>query len=488
MKRWITSLGIALSTAALAGASAWEGSAMMSAYGEFPESGYYAACNSFPRNTAVEVVNLENGKSVTVIVTKGLDNPGIFLLLSPEAAKAVSMEPGMVFRVRVSDPRNIAEVPPAASGSSGDPDYNPSLLAARSGAYRAPEPPKTVEPAPAAEGEPSSQVALGAEIPPEETPAAEESKPAPPKPAGEPDVLPPPPEAAMNGTASPETREATVARPEVLARTASDPGASAPVTAPIEPPGTLEPEGRPEEKALIHGMNRPASASLPVETALADPVLVPDGLPETALVRQAWPEESEPRVALADLEIRMDESGKPEALARSSGEPPAEDRTPEVGLEEPAAAAAAEPMPAASPTEPAAPEESEVVVSLEPTAPRPPQTAAEAAPPPAGPAAAPSTPSSPAAKPPEAKAGPLPPAEGLVPGMHYIQVGAYRSSPSLDAALSRLRETFPVTVDTVQAGSGPVYRLFIGPLGRDETGVALLRVRSLGFQEAFLKN
>ncbi|NLJ46360.1 MAG: SPOR domain-containing protein [Treponema sp.] len=72
--------------------------------------------------------------------------------------------------------------------------------------------------------------------------------------------------------------------------------------------------------------------------------------------------------------------------------------------------------------------------------------------------------------------------------MYYIQIGAYRSSPSLDAAVSRLRDTFPVTVDTVQAGSGPVYRLFVGPLGRDETGVALLRVRSLGFKEAFLKN
>ncbi|MCK7487345.1 MAG: hypothetical protein MZU97_18925 [Bacillus subtilis] len=30
--------------------------------------------------------------------------------------------------------------------------------------------------------------------------------------------------------------------------------------------------------------------------------------------------------------------------------------------------------------------------------------------------------------------------------------------------------------------------LFVGPLGRDETGVALLQVRSLGFKEAFLKN
>ncbi|MCK7487343.1 MAG: hypothetical protein MZU97_18915 [Bacillus subtilis] len=56
-------------------------------------------------------MNLENGKTVTVIVTKGLDNPGIFLLLSPEAAKVISMEPGTVSRVRVSAPRNIVDAP-----------------------------------------------------------------------------------------------------------------------------------------------------------------------------------------------------------------------------------------------------------------------------------------------------------------------------------------------------------------------------------------
>ncbi|MCK7487342.1 MAG: hypothetical protein MZU97_18910 [Bacillus subtilis] len=48
MKRWLPVLCIALLMTLLPGASAWEGSAMMSAYGEFPESGYYAACNSFP--------------------------------------------------------------------------------------------------------------------------------------------------------------------------------------------------------------------------------------------------------------------------------------------------------------------------------------------------------------------------------------------------------------------------------------------------------
>lgn len=522
MKRWMPVLCIALFATSFLGASAWEGSAMMSAYGEFPDSGYYAACNSFPRNTAVEVVNLENGRSVTVIVTKGLENPGIFLLLSPEAAKALSLEPGSLSRVRVTAPRNIAATPPTGSGPGGDPDFNPSLLASRAGVY-----PSSEEPVPVTPAEPAPEAALTVEIPPETGTAVEEPKPAelepekdaelepavevaavpsveeepePSMPAEEPDVLASAPKGAVNGTQVPETREAPVARPEILARTSASPGTSTPVTAPIEPPETLETERRPEEKALVHGLNRPSSVSLPVEAALADPVLEPDELPDTALIRKAWPEESEPKVALPDLEIRMDESGKPEALVRSAGNPPAEERTPEVGLEEPVPVAAAEPVPAAAIEEPATPAEppaagdSEVVVSLEPTSPRPPRPVSETVPAStegtavATGTAAPVTPVPPAGKPGTANAEALPPAEGLVPGMYYIQVGAFRSSPSLDAAASRLRDTFPVTVDTVQAGSGPVYRLFVGPLGRDEMGVALLRVRSLGFKEAFLKN
>lgn len=518
MKRWMPVLCIAFVTTSFLGASAWEGSAMMSAFGEFPESGYYAACNSFPRNTAVEVVNLENGKTVTVIVTKGLENPGIFLLLSPEAAKALSLEPGALSRVRVSAPRNIAQTVPAGPGAAGDPDFNPSLLAARSGvstttAEPAAEPP--VEPqvatsAPAAESAPETPIQ--ASEAPASVPSAvaqgtgSQEGPSPEPGAGiAPSGINPPvgtleqPDEPPQGPAvvveTPKTPilEAPVVQPELLSRPVLEVIEPASVAVFLPTPESAKPLDVPEERAVVHGLNRPALTSIPIETALADPVLVPDELPDTALTREAWPAETAPKVALADLEIRMDETGKPEALDRELGEAPAPERSPKVALEEPVPAAAAKRPSPASTVEPSAPEESQVIVSLEPTPPRPPQSAAEAVP---GPAvstapAIPATSAAPAAsaeKPTAGRTESVSPAEGLVPGMYYIQIGAYRSSPSLDAAVSRLRDTFPVTVDTVQAGSGPVYRLFVGPLGRDETGVALLRVRSLGFKEAFLKN
>lgn len=116
----------------LASASSWEGSAMMGSYGDFPAAGYYAACNSFPRNTSVEVANLENGRSITVIVTKGLESSGIFMMLSVEAAQALGLQSGRVARVRASEPKSAIELAPSgSSGTSFDPDLNPRLLAAQ---------------------------------------------------------------------------------------------------------------------------------------------------------------------------------------------------------------------------------------------------------------------------------------------------------------------------------------------------------------------
>ncbi len=105
---------------------------MMGSYGDFPASGYYAACNSFPRNTSVEVANLENGRSITVIVTKGLESSGIFMMLSVEAAGALGLQSGRVTRVRASEPKSAVELAPSGgSRGSYDPDLNPRLLAAQ---------------------------------------------------------------------------------------------------------------------------------------------------------------------------------------------------------------------------------------------------------------------------------------------------------------------------------------------------------------------
>jgi len=143
----------ALVLIALASASSWEGSAMTGTVGDFPSSGYYAACNSFARNTTIEVTNLENGRSVTVIVTRGLESSGVFMMLSAEAATTLGIQSGRLARIRATEPRSAIELAPATKGgSSFDPDMNPRLLAAeelkRLGYELEPQAPAVVSAAP----------------------------------------------------------------------------------------------------------------------------------------------------------------------------------------------------------------------------------------------------------------------------------------------------------------------------------------------------
>lgn len=114
---------------ALYGSSVWEGNASMSRFGEFPNKGYYAASNSFERNTIIEVENLENGKKTTVIVADRLEAGGLFLLLSREAAEDLGIQQDELARVRVSIARSegtdivvVADDRPY----NDDPDINPA--------------------------------------------------------------------------------------------------------------------------------------------------------------------------------------------------------------------------------------------------------------------------------------------------------------------------------------------------------------------------
>jgi cell division septation protein DedD len=109
------------------GASVWEGAAAVSAGGELPDTGLYVATDSFPRNTVVDITNLENGKTVRGIVATALGSPGLLALISKEGAQAIGLQSRFIGRIRMSQP-----VDPVShsmlSGEydfSGDPDFDP---------------------------------------------------------------------------------------------------------------------------------------------------------------------------------------------------------------------------------------------------------------------------------------------------------------------------------------------------------------------------
>ena len=68
----------------------WEGTAAQIRPGEFTTPGFFAASNSFPKNSTIEIENLKTGKQVKVTVLKRIEqSANIFLLVSAKAAAAL---------------------------------------------------------------------------------------------------------------------------------------------------------------------------------------------------------------------------------------------------------------------------------------------------------------------------------------------------------------------------------------------------------------
>ncbi len=127
---------IFLITPLLLGAqSLWEGSAAVGAYGVLPVRGFYGASNSFPRNTLVEIENLENGNSVEIIIVDRLESSSFLVLLSQEAGTSLDIGDSGVIRVRAT----LGQADKSDTYSlnndqvhSRDPDTNPSVGAEES--------------------------------------------------------------------------------------------------------------------------------------------------------------------------------------------------------------------------------------------------------------------------------------------------------------------------------------------------------------------
>jgi hypothetical protein len=71
-------------------------------------------------------------------------------------------------------------------------------------------------------------------------------------------------------------------------------------------------------------------------------------------------------------------------------------------------------------------------------------------------------------------------------GSSYIQLGAYSSPESIYSEIEAIEARYPMVVWTENRAGGTVYKLLIGPLTRDETGVLSYRFRDSGYADLFL--
>ncbi|MDR0731100.1 MAG: hypothetical protein LBF63_05470, partial [Treponema sp.] len=160
----------------LAGASVWEGAAALAPRGDLPEDGYYAATNSFPPNTVVDITNLETGRSIRVIVASGLNTPGLLAVLSPDAASRIGLGTKTIGRIRMTQPEDPVAIARFTEGlvTSGDPDYDPAAMLAVDQRVQekaqAAETAETAETAPPVQREPVGESPRQSEIPPSSPP------------------------------------------------------------------------------------------------------------------------------------------------------------------------------------------------------------------------------------------------------------------------------------------------------------------------------
>lgn len=481
--------------APLAAQYGWEGAAIAAERGEFPEEGSYIATNAVARNTVVELTNLDTGVSTRAVVARRLTRPGVLARVSNEVASDLGFpadEPARVLITTVPTP-GLTELPgPVDPALSPDPDINPSATVRRPDPDVPPdiaeEPPPVdpVEPPLVAE-HPLPQIEPAPEAPPprlvEPSPAPIEERVVP-----EPPLTPPAPEDV-------------------------DPDYLIAEPVPVRP---VDPE-RPDPGIAVRRLELfdvDVELSEP-DRRLADPepdmprddeiVVVPDDEVDEPVDRlERAIERARGRRPSPRLFAAPHEEAPPTGLARVPAEREPIDELPEeiAQLAEPREPQIAEPPDPVPRIEPDFPE---IVDPRLPEA-EPAEPAPERPEPEPGPAPEPREPRrvledllvDPDTDPPvdpepeepvtPAPVNDLPLVDELEDGAYYLQVAAYRSPEGARSVVDGLEERYyPVAVTTIGDEEGDVYRIFVGPLSRDERGAVLFDVRSLGYGDAFVR-
>jgi len=525
----ILAFSISALVAASAFAATWEGTAVVGGSGDFPDNSLTADCNSFPKDSTVDLQNLENGKIVRVTIAGGLDNPGVFIILSPSAAAELGMNSGISSRIRATVVPSSALPSPdtAVASRTQDPDFNPTLLAGPDNAAAVAAAPAaapgetTPGAAQAAIPGGSGAVGLSGAVAPNgtEAPAVAETAGSPP--SFEPEkakvianTVPAPPQAPAAVSQLPEAQPAASTPAAPASSGAAGASAIGPSGAATQPGATVPPAGSASAEtggpnsaqatngAALVGGNAPtpqaaaaaaapnledASApQLPASTGGPGQPALPAPSPGASTTLTAPPPTSpEPTTEAAAS------GGEEKVLSLEPAAPqPPEAVTPAVG------APAAEGTPAAS----AAPTASAATTAPEASTPEAatpasstPAAASTAAPSTVPPAAVPATtvasasPSWPAAVQTPVRTRQPVFLDKLEKGAYYVQVAVFSNDKNLVDAAGAFDVSWPLASEKIEGSKGEQYRLFVGPVQRDESGMFVIQLRSMGYEDAFVK-
>ncbi|MBI9100296.1 MAG: hypothetical protein JEY91_17570 [Spirochaetaceae bacterium] len=506
MKRICLILILINAAVLLTGQSVWTGNAAVSIQKEFESyysddsatGRYLGASNSFPGSTEVTVTNPRNGKSVSVSIVKRLSQPGLFLVLSPEAGKAIDLPDDDILNVEVVVRRKNEGIFNSYSDDlpySEDPDLNPSAeIVAETSTETSGELPQseasiTAQPVvtqseqePEIEVEPPAQTDVNEFIPPvvmnNEGTLYEEGYDPLVILEGEEDS-----EKSVPGEIV-EIIDDPQALADAITGSVSEPDIPLPETYDeTDLPGTYEPELMRDTVIGMTPEEEDSGEILDSSVILAEPGrLEPEelgtsfteaGIDDLLITETAdkEPEVSETLVPVPEII----ESGTDDQIVT------------ETLIEEPVVIepVVTEPIvtaPAEEPDEEELPEN--VIYFLTPGDFRPPpqQERKEEK-------------EKEKEKVKEKTIVALPversELEGLIVselhnGGSYLQLGVYKSVDVLYSQIEQINDAYPSIVLTVPSGEEQLYKLLIGPISRDEKGIVMTRFRSSGYGDAFL--
>ena len=470
----------------------WEGNAAAGSSEDFP-SGLFASSDLFPKYTLIEITNLENNIISRAVIIKSEGAQGLLVQLSPDLAKALAIQEGNTVRVRVS-------IPPLVAEEGADPVLLGKLE------------PKKAAPTTATPAQPTDAEPAQPEPVPEEpaAPIAEVTEPAQPEPVPE-EPMAPIVEVTEPVKPEPEILPAPAAVPEVTEpvyfSTVSESSAEAKKPVPNAPAMQEPPQERLEssdeytkqvpqvaeitvpDKKREQELNKLLSPVPEVSTPIAPEPVVAETSEETAEPREEPTDEPEIVAAEPHEEQPEEPVVEPELPAVEPNEKQTEETRelqdePEVVIAEETLAEKGQDDNTAEddlitekhimlvPSEPREPVKEYIPVPKEPE--KPALSIAPVVTPPAEPVVAQAAEESYTAN-------------VLTKGATYVQIGWFKDILNVESFVQRYGKQYPIAVEKSSTTSEVFYKVYIGPLQKDEQGAALETFQKLGFKDAFLK-
>jgi len=411
------------------GASPWEGAGAAAPNGELPATGRYVATNAFPRNTVVDILNIETNKSTRAIVANTLDSPGLLAVVSREAADLIGMRQGSVSRIRMTQPSDpIAYSRFTDAIESGITDYD------------------------------------SGELYPEEPYVQEEYV--------QDDYIPPAPEPEERPFIAAETtpRASTVNEPAINREIPPEvSSANVPQNGSLTPGYVLEPEwGGNRTRDIVDLPEYAVNGGVVIlDEEESEPVEIVEQEPEENIeeIAEQEPEENVEEIAEQEPEENIEEIAEYEPEEEYPEEPieeiaeiseydivPADERPPENGIY---GIDPADIIPEIVQVTPEVTPEPEPVDIITPIAPPVSDTDFS-----------------------------VPRIYELAQGWYYVQVAALDSVESVESTVDKIDRSYqPV----VYKDGDHWYRVLLGPLNQGESAAILQRFKSIGYKDAFVR-